>query len=181
MKVKKILVRWGVSENKIIEFDWYDSKKQSNLEFIFTPSRHFSGRGLTNRNSTLWGGWIIKSQKKKVYISGDGGYFSEFKKVGESHGPFDIAFMENGQYNKAWKDIHMMPEESVKAGINAKGKILFPVHWGKYDLSVHSWTEPIERFSEEAKRKKQIVATPMIGEIFNFEKIPKSKWWIKNE
>jgi len=175
--VKKLLVKWGVPENKIKEFDWYDSKKYESLELIFTSSRHFAGRSLTNRNQTLWGGWVIKSNQKRIYISGDSGYFNEFERIGKDYGPFDIVFVENGQYNKAWKDIHMIPEESVQAGIDSRSKVLFPVHWGKYDLSLHSWQEPIERFQKEAKKKIQIVATPQIGEIFGLEKIPKTTWW----
>lgn len=175
--VKKILVKWGVPENKIKEFDWYDFKTYEELELIFTPSRHFSGRRLTDRNKTLWGGWIIKSNNKKIYISGDGGYFDEFEKIGKKYGPFDIAFVDSGQYNKVWRDIHMIPEESVQAGIDSQSKVLFPVHWGKYNLSLHSWKEPIERFQKEAKKKNQIVATPQIGKIFTLEKIPKTTWW----
>jgi L-ascorbate metabolism protein UlaG (beta-lactamase superfamily) len=175
--VKNILTRWGVSKNKIKEFDWYDKSSFENINFIFTPSRHFSGRGLTNINSTLWGGWIIKSKNKNIYVSGDGGYFEEFKKIGLKFGPFDIMFVENGQYNEAWSNIHMFPEQSVQASIICKAKIVMPIHWGKYDLSIHPWKEPIERFVKEAKHKKIKITTPKIGEIFTIKKLPNEKWW----
>jgi len=71
----------------------------------------------------------------------------------------------------------MTPEESVQAGIDLKSKILFPTHWGKYDLSIHHWTEPIERFRKEAIKKKQVIAIPLIGEIFKLDKLPNNIWW----
>lgn len=177
LKVKKHLTRWGVPEKKVKEFHWYESKKYEGIEIIFTPSRHFSGRGLMNRNSTLWGGWIIKSNKNNIFISGDSGYFNEFKKIGEKYGPFDISFIDGGQYDKAWEGVHMNPEKAVQAGIELRSKTHFLIHWAKYVLSVHSWTEPIERFTKEAKRKNQIISTPKIGEIFKIENLRNNKWW----
>lgn len=180
LNVKKILINWGIPENKIKEFDWYDSTKYENIELIFTPCRHFSGRKLTNRNSTLWGGWIIQTNSKKIFISGDSGNFDEFKKIGKKYGPFDLMFVENGQYDKAWIDIHMLPEQSIQAGINSNAKILVPIHWGKYDLSVHPWKEPIQRFTKEAKIKKQKILTPKIGSIFSLDDSSKNEdWWNK--
>ena len=175
--VKNILMNWGVSKNKIKEFDWYDKHSFENMNFILTPSRHFSGRGLFNRNLTLWGGWIIKSKTKNIYVSGDGGYFEEFKNIGLKFGPFDIMFVENGQYNDAWSNIHLFPEQSIQASIKSKAKLVMPIHWGKYDLSIHPWKEPIERFVKEAKHKKIKITTPKIGEIFTINKLLTNHWW----
>jgi len=146
-KVKKYLVplgikahlqRWGVADQKIIEMDWYDHELYQDIRFTLAPARHFSGRGLTNRNSTLWGSWIVQSNLSNVYFSGDGGYFDEFKAIGDEFGPFDIAFMEDGAYNKAWSQIHMFPEESVQASLDLNAKIYVPIHWGKFDLALHN-------------------------------------------
>ena len=171
------LERWGVNKNIITELDWYDSKNYKNIKFTFAPSLHFSGRGVTNGNSTLWGSWIIKSNKLNAYFSGDGGYSETFKKLGDQYGPFDIAFIENGAYNVDWSNVHMYPDEAVQANIDLKSKVLFPIHWSKFDLSIHPWDEPIIRITKEAEKKNVNIATPMIGEIFDLINLPKTPWW----
>lgn len=175
--VKSHLIKWGISDKKITEFDWYQSKKIDWINFVFTPTQHFSGRGLTNRNSTLWGSWVIKSDNLNVYFSWDSWYFSWFKTIWEKYGPFDLSFIENWAYNKNWKFIHMLPEESVQAGLDLKSKKVMPIHWGKFDLSFHSWYEPIERFTKSAQEKKLDYTTPKIWQIFNKDSTFKDSWW----
>ena len=173
------LERWGVNKNRITEYDWYDSKDYKNIKFTFAPSLHFSGRGVSNGNSTLWGSWMIKSKTLSAYFSGDGGYSETFKKLGNEYGPFDIAFIENGAYNVDWSNVHMFPDEAVQASIDLKAEVLFPIHWSKFDLSVHPWDEPIIRITKEAEKKNVNIATPMIGEVFELSSIPKKPWWKK--
>lgn len=175
--VKAHFLKWGIDENKVEEFDWYDNLKVKEINFTFTPSKHFSGRGITNTKSTLWGSWIINSNSLNVFFSGDTGYFDEFKKIGEKFGPFDISFIENGAYNKAWADIHMFPEESAQVSIDLKSKVLFPIHWSKFDLSLHKWTDPIDRIFNESKKRNINLTTPLIGETFTLKNLPKKKWW----
>ncbi len=175
--VQSHLERWGVPSEKIIELDWYEAHTVKNTEFTLTPTRHFSGRGLTNRNTTLWGAWVIKNPQQSIYFSGDSGYFDEFKKVGEQYGPFDIAFIENGAYDKGWSEIHMMPEQSVQAAIDLKAELFFPIHWGKFDLAKHPWTEPIERAIVAANKKELPVVAPLVGQIFTTESPPFEPWW----
>lgn len=171
------LAHWGVAAHKITEFDWYDGASLDEIEFIFAPARHFSGRGINNRFSTLWGSWIIKSPAQSIYFSGDSGYFDEFKKIGENYGPFDIAFMENGAYNATWSQIHMLPEESVQASIDLNADVLFPIHWGKFDLALHPWDEPIQRAAMAADVLDVRIATPLMGEVFTPEHTPSTPWW----
>lgn len=173
------LERWGVNKNKINELDWYESNNYKDIEFTFAPSLHFSGRGVFNGNSTLWGSWIVKSKSLSAYFSGDGGYSETFKKLGEEYGPFDIAFIENGAYNVDWSNVHMYPDEAVQASIDLNAEILFPIHWSKFDLSIHPWDEPIIRITKEAAKKNVNLATPMIGEVFELNAIPKKSWWEK--
>jgi L-ascorbate metabolism protein UlaG (beta-lactamase superfamily) len=175
--VKAHLEKWGIESNRIQEIDWYETHTQDNIDFILTPSQHFSGRGLTNRYSTLWGGFIIQSLEQKIYISGDGGYSDEFKKIGKKFGPFDIAFIESGAYNTQWANMHMFPEESVQAGKDVQAKVIMPVHWAKFDLAPHQWKEPIERFVSAAKKEEIQITTPFIGETFFLKNIPQHKWW----
>ena len=174
--VKAHLQKWGITDDKIAELDWYDSVQHQSLTFTMTPSRHFSGRSIKRAN-TLWGSWIIRSSALNLYFSGDSGYFDEFKKIGEQFGPFDLAFIENGAYNLNWTQIHMMPEESVQAAIDLKAKVFFPIHWGKFDLSSHHWTEPVVRAKNAATQLGVAVASPLIGEVFTPTDYPVSDWW----
>jgi L-ascorbate metabolism protein UlaG (beta-lactamase superfamily) len=179
--VKAHLISWGIPKDKIHEMAWWDEEYKDGLMFAFAPSRHFSGRGLTNRNSTLWGSWIIKGVKDNVYFSGDGGYGEHFKEIGEKYGPFDIGMIECGQYNENWEQIHMMPEESAQAAIDIKAKLMIPIHWGTFSLSLHSWTEPVERVLIKAKELNIPITTPKIGEpiLLKSNKFPQGHWWEK--
>lgn len=173
------LKKWGVDASIIKEFDWWQEAEFEGIEITFTPTRHFSGRGLFDRASSLWGGWAIKSQTEAIYISGDSGYNSHFKEVGERLGPFDFGFMECGQYNELWHAIHMFPEESIKAALDAKVKKVMPIHWAGFTLSIHTWTDPVERFTAEATKLKMPYSTPKIGELFQPSSINKhvERWW----
>ncbi len=171
------LLRWGVPADKIHEFDWYDDRVFGDVTITFAPSRHFSGRALTDHFKTLWGSWAVKSNSSNVYFSGDGGYFDELKTIGERLGPFDIAFVENGAYNKGWRQIHMMPEESVQTSLDVQARHFFPIHWSKFDLAQHQWKDPIERAAIAAEKLGVSIVTPEIGEIFTLDNVPSSAWW----
>jgi len=172
------LISWGVSENKITEMDWWESTLLEGITLTATPSRHFSGRGVTDRFRTQWSSWVIQGKKDAIYFSGDSGYDTHFKEIGDKFGPFDIAIMECGQYDEQWPLIHMMPEETVKATIDVKGKLLLPIHWGSFKLGLHSWTDPAERVSKQATLQNVSLTTPIIGEVIILgEGAPNSNWW----
>jgi len=176
------LISWGVAEEKITEMDWWETISFDGLQLTATPSRHFSGRGITDRFNTQWSSWVIKGQKDNIYFSGDSGYDTHFKEIGDKYGPFDLAIMECGQYDAQWPLIHMMPEETVLATQDVNGKILLPIHWGSFKLGLHSWTDPIERVTAEAIAKNVTITTPIIGEAVTVGKaIPTSEWWKRNE
>ncbi|SOE19680.1 L-ascorbate metabolism protein UlaG, beta-lactamase superfamily [Spirosomataceae bacterium TFI 002] len=173
---------WGVPKENIHELNWWDEIKLDNIKLAFTPSRHFSGRGMGDRFSTLWGSWVITGSKDNIYFSGDGGYGPHFKEVGEKYGPFNFAMMECGQYNEKWADIHMMPEETVQAAIDVKSELFMPIHWGSFTLALHSWTDPVERVIAKANELQMPIYIPRIGEeIIIGKEMPRSKvkWWIK--
>ena len=171
------LVEWGIPENNIQEFDWWDSTNRDGLNITYTPSRHFSGRELTNRSTSLWGGWVLTTESENIYFSGDGGYGKHFKEVGEKLGPFDIGIMECGQYNENWHQIHMYPEESVQAGLDAGAKVMVPVHWGGFALAQHHWKDPINRFKREGLLKGVEIQTPRLGEVFSYKYFQRNSWW----
>lgn len=172
------LRKWGVENSKIRELVWGDQTEVSGTRFISTPARHFSGRGLFNRNTTLWTSWVIKGNSHSVYFSGDSGYQKAFAEIGAKYGPFDLSLLECGQYNDDWGLIHMSPEESAQAGMDVQSKLAIPIHWGTFKLSVHSWTEPAERFSTHADSIGLRYATPRIGQhILINDHVATEKWW----
>lgn len=172
------LEKWGVASEKIIELDWHEEAKVGDFQFTALPARHFTGRGLTNRFSTLWSAFALKTTSKNLFLGGDSGYGEHFKEIGEQYGPFDLTFMETGQYNKLWYDIHSMPEDAVKAHIDLKGKIMMPVHWAKFPLAYHPWIEPIERVKQKAQELNVTYITPQLGEKVQLNKeLPKKEWW----
>lgn len=158
------LEAWGVPNSKITEMDWWQEKQFGNLKLACTPAQHFSGRSLNNSQSTLWSSWVITSENENIYFSGDSGYGIHFKEIGEKYGPFDLALMECGQYNKMWPDIHMMPEETAKAGIDLRANKIMPIHWAGFKLALHEWTDPIVRVKAKADELNIKVITPQIGQ-----------------
>ncbi|MCP3928897.1 MAG: hypothetical protein GY705_07340 [Bacteroidetes bacterium] len=174
------LKHWEVGEEKITELNWWENIEFDSIRFVCTPARHFSGRGLFDRATTLWCSWVIKGTKDNIYFSGDSGYDIHFKEIGEKYGPFDISLMECGQYNENWKLLHMMPEETVQASLDLKSKLTLPIHWGGFTLAFHDWTDPIERVMIKANELNMKITTPKIGEtvILGNENFPSEKWWM---
>jgi L-ascorbate metabolism protein UlaG (beta-lactamase superfamily) len=178
LRVGQYLRDWRVAADKIIELDWWQQKQVGSLTFIATPSQHFSGRGLFDRNKTLWASWVIQSQQANIYFSGDTGYFNGFKEIGERLGPFDITLMENGAYNPAWSDVHMMPEETVKAHQDLGGNAMVTIHNGTFKLALHDWFEPLERVQQLSDQQGVNLLTPLFGEAVNVTAPePTFAWW----
>lgn len=172
------LEAWGAAKQTITEFDWWDTYTFDGLEITFTPSRHFSGRGLRDRAKSLWGGWVIKSAETSIFHTGDGGYGAHFKEIGERLGPFDLGFVECGQYNVRWQAIHMLPDEAVKAALDAGVKRATPYHWGGFKLAFHDWTEPADLFTAEAKKQNLEVTLPRLGQLMHLnQESQKQTWW----
>ena len=169
---------WDIPSNQIMAMDWYDEVDISeDSQIVLTPSQHFSGRDL-NRDATLWGSWVVEIEGHSIYFSGDTGYSEEFKEINERFGPFDIAICETGQYNEAWDQIHMYPEQSVQTAIDLNATTMLPIHNTKYILALHEWDDPLERVYHEGKRTNQHVSTPMIGESFILgEPMEDNPWW----
>ena len=180
--VKYHLIRWGIPENKITEFDWNDSHEVPNnisekITLTALTSRHFSGRRF-RRNVSLWSAFILELGACKVFIGADSGYGKHFKEIGEKHGPFELAMLECGQYDNDWPIVHMTPEEAYQAALDIKTEILLPDHWGKFALALHPWDEPMQRLFAAHKLNKFRITTPLIGEpvVLNKE-LPIKKWW----
>lgn len=178
--VSSHLIDWGIAKEKITELNWWEEAEFQELTVALTPAKHFSGRGLLNQNSTLWGGWVILGEQTRFYVSGDGGYDAHFKEIGDMYGPFDIALIEGGQYDTRWPESHMQPEESVQASIDVQGKKMVLTHWGAFTLARHGWTEPIERAAAAAEERGVTLTSSPMGETVPLDgnlSSPFSEWW----
>ncbi|GHJ44266.1 Zn-dependent hydrolase [Catellatospora sp. TT07R-123] len=171
------LDRWGVPADRIVELDWEESHQIGGLTLTATEAQHFSGRGLS-RNHTLWSSWVIAGEHRRVFYTGDSGYFGGYAEIGHRHGPFDATLMQIGAYDHAWPQIHMFPEEAVEAHRDLGGGLLIPVHWATFNLALHAWSEPVERVWREAKAHGVALAVPRPGERVDVDAPPAlDPWW----
>ena len=172
------LERWGVPANKIVECDWWDEHQlEPDIALTATPARHFSGRTFV-RGKTLWTSFALSLHGHQLFLGGDSGYGKHFKMIGDQCGPFDLAMLECGQYGQDWPNIHMFPEEVVKAAHDLRASTVLPVHWAKFALAMHPWNEPVKRLLLKAKAEALRVTTPRIGEpIVLTESLPNDEWW----
>ena len=188
-KIKKVICgigtgahfeHWGFTIYSILEMDW---NEQIILDTGFVvnavPARHFSGRGL-KRNQSLWTSFVLQTSTMKIFIGGDSGYDKHFAEIGKEFGPIDLAILENGQYNKNWKHVHLLPDEIVKTVKDLNAKRFFTVHSSKFVLGNHAWDEPMKKVSANSKQANIALLTPMIGEVVNLKDSTQqfSEWWI---
>ncbi|GAT14769.1 conserved exported protein of unknown function [Mycolicibacterium thermoresistibile] len=171
---------WRIPEHRIVELDWYESRRIGDLRITCTPARHFSGR-LFARNTTLWASWVIAGPRHRAFFGGDTGYTKSFTEIGVDHGPFDLTLLPIGAYHPAWPDIHMNPEEAVRAHLDmaeADSGLLVPIHWATFRLAPHPWSEPVERLLAAADPARVPVAVPRPGERVDRDSAGASdQWW----
>lgn len=179
--VDQHLLNWGVPQHKIICLDWWQHTQLHGVQLTATPAQHFSGRGLGDKNKTLWASWAIKTEQLKLFFSGDSGYFSGFKTIGDRLGPFDFTLIETGAYNELWADIHMLPEQSLRAHLDLQGKHMIPIHNSSFDLAMHNWHEPLERLEAAAKAYHVSLLTPVFGQSVSLSQAEpvttQHRWW----
>jgi L-ascorbate metabolism protein UlaG (beta-lactamase superfamily) len=171
------LERWRVPGERIIELDWSEHVELAGLRLTATAAQHFSGRGF-RRDGTLWASWVITGPTRKVFYSGDSGYFSGYAEIGAAYGPFDVALVQIGAYNAGWADIHMTPEEGVATALDVNASLLIPVHWATFNLAMHGWTEPVDRVWRECKARGVTLAVPRPGQTVDVADPPAvDGWW----
>ncbi len=172
--------RWGFDKNNIIEMDWNeDTVLSPGFEVFCLPARHFSGRSLSP-NQSLWASFLLKMPSFTIYIGGDGGYDTHFASIGERFPTIDLAILENGQYNENWKYIHMLPDQTLKAGKDLQAKRVLPVHNSKFALGQHAWDEPLRKVTALHNEDDFTLITPMIGQIVYLKDSTQTfnHWWI---
>jgi len=173
--------KWGYSDKQITEQDWFNELEVDSSFSIHTmPTRHFSGRGFTRKN-TLWASYVIESPSQTIYVGGDSGYGDFFKEIGSKFESIDLAILDNGQYNDAWKEIHMHPDQVLQAAHDLNAKRLFPVHSSKFVLAMHTWDEPLKKVTQLNQDSSNPIPlfTPLIGEKNDLSDTSRvfEKWW----
>lgn len=159
----------------VYELDWYGSKKLGDLRFTALPSVHYSGRGMNDKNQTLWCTWAITSLSGQYYFAGDSAYSPTlFKKIGEKFSTFDLAILGIGTYGnrKYGVNNHTTPEEAVVIGKEINAKTLLGVHWGTIDLSDEPPFEPPKRFHAAARKSGYPVEEAWILKIGETRRLP---------
>lgn len=175
--VPTYLIKWGISPQLIHEVDWGDVVTIKNFSITACPSRHFSGRGITHRNETLWASFVIKGPQHNIYFGADSGWSPDFEKIGETYGPFDLTLLEIGAYGKYWPDIHMGPDNASNAHLALKGKLMMPIHWATFNLAPHAWYEPGEKLVAFAQQKNIDLLLPEPGQPTDVTGPYNSNWW----
>lgn len=174
------LEKCGLNANFITELDWGDSALIAN-DIVLTslPSRHFSGRGIVNRNETLWASFVLKGPKHNIFFGADSGWWPGFKEIGDTFGPFDLTMLEVGAYGKNWADIHMGPDHAANAHLALRGELMMPIHWGTFNLSTHAWFEPIELLLKYAEERNIKLFAPEPGKPTDVIGALNTEWWMR--
>ena len=167
--VGSLLQTWGVAPEHVVELDWMEEtavKGDRGAELLVTalPARHFSGRSLFHRFETLWGSYVLKGARHRLYFGADSGWWEGFAQIAARFGPFDLTMLEIGAFNELWKDIHLGPDNAAKAFLTMRQKgLLMPIHWGLFDLALHAWKQPIERMIQVAQEARIALWSPEPG------------------
>src|SRR6202008_1061185 len=126
--------------------------------------QHFSGRALGGRNATLWSSFVVRGPMHSAFFSGDTGLTPEYAEIRQRLGPFDLVMLEVGAFHPAWGDIHLGPDNALKALSLLGGGGFLPIHWGPFALAMHAWDQPAERLLEQAPKTGAQLVMPRLGE-----------------
>lgn len=171
--------RWGFERSRVIERDWDESVRFGDLTIHIITSRHFSGRSISNHDRAEWCGFVLESADFRLLHSGDGGYGSHFRTIGERFGGVDLAIMDSGQYNANWPTVHMFPHEAAQAAEDVRARCFMPAHIGRFSLSQHSWDEPFRLSVQCAVERNLPLFTPLMGRVVPLRReLPlQPHWW----
>ena len=179
--VGKHLKIWGINPAKIREYSWWQEGilqglSGKRLRFVCTPARHNSWREIF-KGKTLWASWAFIGSEHRVFFSGDTGYNLHFKQIGHHYGPFDLTMIESGQHSATPRS-HMLPEETIQAHLDLRGKTMLPIHWGSFSFYNQDWWEPPERIIRAAKAQGILLRMPQVGQTFSINDPPSiAPWW----
>lgn len=176
--VERHLIKFGISDSKIINMSWWEEINIDSLKIVCTPAIHHSGRKIFDKDNFLCCSWLLKDMYHTIFESGDTGYSNHFTEIYNKYGKIDLALMGCGQYSLSTKNIHMLPEECYEATKDLHAKNMIPIHWATFALSNDAWDDCVERLLLSNNDNINII-TPLIGETINYKFLDKykDKWW----
>lgn len=157
------LERWGMPNERITELDWWEATDLRGVAVTAAPAQHFSGRGIRDRNATLWSSFHLRGPKHSFLFGADSGLTPEFSDIATRLGPFDAVALEIGAYHPSWGDIHLGPVNALHAYKLLGSGALLPIHWGTFNLAVHPWSEPAETLYQTGTTEGVPLIMPRLG------------------
>ncbi|TKD44594.1 MBL fold metallo-hydrolase, partial [Azotobacter chroococcum] len=154
---------------------WERTVLPGGLAITAAPAHHYSGRGLRDRNVTLWSSFALRGERHAVFFSGDTGLSPAFADIGQRLGPFDLVMIEVGAFHPAWGNVHLGPDNALKAWEQLGSGRFLPVHWGTFNLAMHSWSQPADVLLAHASEG---LVMPQLGEPVEPARIEAVEpWW----
>jgi len=155
--VKAWFLKRGISEERVIELDWWESHRfNDRVEVTMTPAQHWSKRTPWDTNKTLWGGWSVDIAGFKSWFAGDTGYNERyFKDIGQRLGPFRLAMIPIGAYAPRYfmESAHVDPAQAIDIHLEVRAQQSLPIHWGTFQLTIEPILEPAQLLREEMARR----------------------------
>lgn len=170
--VGELLNNHGITNT--VDLDWWQTVQKADLKFHCVPAQHFSGRGMFDRDATLWAGYVIESEERKIYFAGDTGYDSVvFTEIGKRFDTIDISLIPIGAYKPQWfmSPIHVSPREAVFIHRDVNSQKSLAMHFGTFPLADEGQTEPesdLEKALEEQHLDPQAFIVPREGTSYSF-------------
>jgi L-ascorbate metabolism protein UlaG (beta-lactamase superfamily) len=136
--------------NIVHELDEWQEVKLGPLRISLTPCHHWGARMLHDQHRGF-GGFVIESAGRSIFHCGDSAYFSGFEEIGQRH-PIEVALLPIGAYDAPSKrEVHMNPEEAVRAFLELRARTLVPMHYGSFRLGFEPLDEPPQRLLASAR------------------------------
>ena len=132
---RAFLTRKGLGP--VTELDWWDHAELHGTRITLTPARHFAARTLRDRNTTLWGGFMLRHAAGQLYFAGDTGYTGYFRTIRERLGRPGLALLPIGAYEPRWfmGNVHMNPADAVRAFAELGAARAVGMHFGTFQLT----------------------------------------------
>lgn len=167
----------GVAAADITELDWWEAAERAGVRYTLVPAWHNSGRGLRDGNKSFWGGFVVQHGDETIYYSSDSAYGAHFAEIAQHFPRIDIAFIENGQYDRRWPDNHLSPEQTAQVAAELQPRRVVPVHWGAYTMAYHRWDDPVRRSVPLLRERGVHELTPRLGQVFDVA-TPSEAWYL---
>ena len=167
--------RWFLKNGfpHVQQMEWWEQAQVGNTTMTFVPAQHWSRRGLTDMNTSWWGGFVMEHDDFRLYHAGDTAWFDGFREIGQRCGPLDVAMLPIGAYAPRWfmRHQHMDPDDALRAFTALEARLFVAMHWGTFKLTDEPLTEPPIRLRDLWHKQhlpQARLAIPAIGQTLEF-------------